>query len=69
MLGQNLQNVGDQIMDFYLAKTYKKGLPKTPVRMDVLTSVMPLYWPIELLAMVLIHHQLKGLCLILMMLF
>ena len=29
MLGQNLQNVGDQIMDFYLAKTYKKGLPKT----------------------------------------
>ena len=29
MLGQNLQNVGDQIMDFYLAKTYKKGFPKT----------------------------------------
>ena len=29
MLGQNLQNVVGQIMDFYLAKTYKKGLPKT----------------------------------------
>ena len=29
MLGQNLQNVVGQIMDFYLAKTYKKVLPKT----------------------------------------
>ena len=29
MLGQNLQNVVGQTMDFYLAKTYKKVLPKT----------------------------------------
>ena len=34
MLGQNLQNVVGQIMDFYLAKTYKKVLPKTHYTYD-----------------------------------
>ena len=34
MLGQNLQNAVGQIMDFYLAKTYKKVLPKTHYTYD-----------------------------------